>query len=1008
MTNSPIDLDALRSNLQRVRDAIASLTAAGEDEQMLQPLRQRESQLRQQIDTGGGAAVGGSVFTGGGPFIGRDYQRVEVASGAFFVSGDIHGLTVVNQAGQQQRLAPDQAQPDKLLEVYYRWLAEECRRLPLGVIDAKFVRTNVDETVPLPDVYVDLDVVPSTPQEEETKRGWALRLARAGTDAGGRIPALDALAEQTRAVLIGDAGSGKTTFVNYLTYLLAQPGSLAAGALPEALRGRLALRLVLREAAADHVPADSEQGDADMLWRAVEADMARPLGQQAAAILLPYVQQRLWSEGGVVLLDGLDEVPAVNRRRQTLLQAVASLAATLPDTAGRILVTARPYAYADPQWRLAGFVTLALAPFDEGQQARFVQRWHQAARLAMGWSEVTALLKGQDLQEALGERPYLADLATRPLLLTLMATVHSSRGSLPEDRADLYEQTVDLLLDRWQKERIVKRASGEVVVEPGIRQVLDVGQEAVRVALQRLAYAAHDAQRQEAEGREAEANIPEGQVLVAFKPVLGKVHPNELLAYLDQRAGLLIPREPGIYAFPHRSIQEYLAACHLSGQLDYKARVRRLIEEDMAWWREVLLLSILRRDIGSAVHFMEELLPRWRPKQPPGSTDWRMVGLLGEAAVELRLVEWIKKGEDYSGLLADIRDWLERLVDGGHLTAAERLAAGNALGKLGDTRPGVGLVEGVEPPLPDIAWVEIPAGPFTMGSSDQDDAAYDDERPAHPLRLPLYFVARYPVTNAQFRPFVEGDGYSNPAYWTQEGWAWRNGADPDLSPYDDLPEETRKDIAEWLAERTPDKRSQPWWWDDARWGAANRPVVGVTWYEALAYCRWLDARLRAAGGVLQVENKEVAIPSGYRVHLPSEAEWEKAARGADGRLWPWSGGWQEGRANSKEAGLEQTSPVGIFPDGRSAHGLLDMAGNVWQWTRSRWGERAYTPEFGYPYDPDDGREQLDGSDLRVLRGGSYWEEQKFARCACRNWDIPVNFRGNFGFRVVVSLANAGF
>ena len=144
-----LDLDALRYKLQVIRDTIAGLEAAGESGAVLEPLRQRQAQIEQQIDTGGGALVGGSVFTAGGPFIGRDYQRVEVASGAFFVSGDIHGLTVVNEAGQQQRLAPEQAQPDKLLEVYHRWLAEECRRLPLGVIDAKFVRTHVDETVPL-------------------------------------------------------------------------------------------------------------------------------------------------------------------------------------------------------------------------------------------------------------------------------------------------------------------------------------------------------------------------------------------------------------------------------------------------------------------------------------------------------------------------------------------------------------------------------------------------------------------------------------------------------------------------------------------------------------------------------------------------------------------------------------------------------------------------------------------------------------------------------------------
>jgi formylglycine-generating enzyme required for sulfatase activity len=214
-----------------------------------------------------------------------------------------------------------------------------------------------------------------------------------------------------------------------------------------------------------------------------------------------------------------------------------------------------------------------------------------------------------------------------------------------------------------------------------------------------------------------------------------------------------------------------------------------------------------------------------------------------------------------------------------------------------------------------------------MGSDKSDVMAYGDEQPVHPVELPLFYISRHLVTNAQFRPFVEGDGYNNKDYWTAAGWAWRNGAEADLSPIQDHSDEGwKRRYAEWLARRPKERRSQPWYWDDPQRNGANRPVVGVSWYEALAWCRWLDARLRVAGGVLRtVEGQEVAIPPGFCVHLPSEAEWEKAARGGDGRIWPWPGAWQEGRANSKEAGLEQTSPVGLFPDGRSAHGLLDMA-----------------------------------------------------------------------------------
>jgi formylglycine-generating enzyme required for sulfatase activity len=219
--------------------------------------------------------------------------------------------------------------------------------------------------------------------------------------------------------------------------------------------------------------------------------------------------------------------------------------------------------------------------------------------------------------------------------------------------------------------------------------------------------------------------------------------------------------------------------------------------------------------------------------------------------------------------------------------------------------------------------------------------------------LPDYFVARYPLTVAQFGAFVE---------------------------------DTRFQVGDRNCLRD----------------APNHPVRWVSFHEALAYCRWLTDTLRTAEFTPLPLREHLA--AGWVITLPSEAEWEKAARGTDGRIYPWGDTFKASNANGNDSRLGTTSPVGLFPNGASPCGALDMSGNVWEWTRSLWGTDGKL-SFRYPYEPRDAkRENLEASDdvWQVLRGGAFVDSGGFLRAAKRYWGSPGRRYNHFGFRVAFS------
>lgn len=257
-------------------------------------------------------------------------------------------------------------------------------------------------------------------------------------------------------------------------------------------------------------------------------------------------------------------------------------------------------------------------------------------------------------------------------------------------------------------------------------------------------------------------------------------------------------------------------------------------------------------------------------------------------------------------------------------------------------RPGRTIAQPGEPLPFEPEWVEIPAGQFMMGSAPTDYLAFDDERPYHPAQIHApYLIARAPITNRLYAAFVNATGRPAPKHW----------------------------------------RNTP-----ALTEGADLPVVWVNWHDAMAYCEWLTAQLQSAG----------RLPAAsWRVRLPSEAEWEKAARGEDGRRFPW--GDDEPVSSQANFGNNEgaLTPVGAYsPQGDSPYGCVDMAGNVWEWTQSL--------EKPYPYDARDGRESAEVRGRRTLRGGAYDSSARNVRCAGRNWNYPEARDETIGFRVVLA------
>lgn len=906
------------------------------------------------------------------------------------------------------RFAPGQVQA-----AYAEYLSATC--------DVVWQPGNPDTGHELLDVYADL---------RATRRDDHGRMESA-------LPVLELATGADRLVLLGAPGGGKSTFLRYLALKWALSVSSKREQLPAALEGFVPVWIELRALKLNKVPRSlnlpsileahldalsglQEHVWGEMDWKSVRSFLTRAMDDGKLLFLLDGLDEVTGFDDGLQSNQRIVGLPGMHAAITDLMKWCRAS----PDDGTRrhrLIITCRELSW-DGAWKIEGWhekhggAIAKLDLLDDKQRRGFLSAWFGSKSIA---SAIADHLTHPDRDWGMR----LSQMASVPLNLTMIAWLVEARwvksgltakdfdgkkllDPLPATRAAIYEQVVYGILWEIDDQKALNK-NGDNTLSALVR---DNGQSRERF-VQALASVAF-----ESLNAGGEAGLRYGLLIERLgRGLFGKYVRTgvvaDILETMQCRSGILRLENPGnskrsqdpVYGFVHRSFWEYLAALYIiQGPIqqavgddetppadaqveDLGARVSHLLDRRLAWGshnsgdqalemaseplrlaagyfgvepkdQRPLLVGGANRS-GEAIRLMIYSLLERRPRR------------LGELMLARDLA--LQSGLKHERCPRSLLDGLVAAMQSSDLTEPARAEVGRALGELGDPRPGVAPRNPPGKGELFFSWSdELEPVPFAMGG---DPHARNGGHFVQKTIQRPYRIARYPVTNAQYACFEDS------LYFDQNGSkkGWR-------------------------------KRGRP----DARFLSPNQPVVNVDWYHAIGFCEWVNE--------LGLSAEELGLPKlcgwdRWTVCLPSEAEWEYAARGREGRWLPWlsrsernnqapEAGRQslQGHCNWAGSQVKATSPVGMYPHGASLCRAEDMMGNVWEWTRTPWRN---VPEPSEDLD----MAEANGEGTCVLRGGAWdYDAPENLRCAARHGSNPKGSYDFLGFRVaVICLAASG-